>query len=132
MIEPADKPVGRIRFMDQQRVNLDGFAVEDPDLGLIALRSPHDPEPGLVISDGRVVEMDGVAEQDFDSLDAYIARHGLDLAVAAEVMALPSWPSSRSARMCREPRSSGCAQVPRRPSWPGCWPCSGPPSWGWP
>ena len=32
MTEPADKPVGRIRFMDQQRVNLDGFAVEDPDL----------------------------------------------------------------------------------------------------
>src|SRR6202161_2339170 len=88
MTEPADKPVGRIRFMDQQRVNLDGFAVEDPDLGLIALRSPHDPAPGLVVRDGRVMEMDGVAEQDFDSLDAYIARHGLDLAVAAEVLAL--------------------------------------------
>ena len=29
-----EQPVGRIRFMDQQRVNLDGFAVEDPDLGL--------------------------------------------------------------------------------------------------
>ena len=41
-----EQPVGRIRFMDQQRVNLDGFAVEDPELGLVALRSPHDPEPG--------------------------------------------------------------------------------------
>ena len=40
------RPVGRIRFMDQQRVNLDGFAVEDPGLGLVALHSPHDPEPG--------------------------------------------------------------------------------------
>jgi hypothetical protein len=28
MAVPADQPVGRIRFMDQQRVNLDGFAVE--------------------------------------------------------------------------------------------------------
>jgi len=26
--------------MDQQRVNLDGFAIEDPELGLTALRSP--------------------------------------------------------------------------------------------
>jgi len=105
MTEPADKPVGRIRFMDQQRVNLDGFAVEDPDLGLIALRSPHDPEPGLVISGGRVVEMDGVAEQDFDSLDAYIARHGLDLSVAAEVMALPDTELARRAVRPDVPRA---------------------------
>ena len=84
----AGQPVGRIRFMDRQRVNLDGFAVENPELGLVALRSPADPEPGLVIKDGRVTELDGVAEPDFDSIDAYIARHGLDLAAAAEVMSL--------------------------------------------
>jgi len=74
--------------MDQQRVNLDGFAVEDPDLGLTALRSPHDPEPSLVVADGHVVELDGVPEAEFDSIDAYIARHGLDLTVAEEAMAL--------------------------------------------
>jgi len=82
------RPVGRVRFMDAQRVNLDGFAVEDAGLGLVAMRSPYDPEPGLVIRDGRVVEMDGVPEDRFDSLDAYIARHGLDLAVAQEAMGL--------------------------------------------
>lgn len=60
--------MGRVRFMDQQRVNLDGFAVEDPDVGLIAMRSPYDPEPGLVIDRGRVVAMDGVEEADFDAL----------------------------------------------------------------
>ena len=75
--------------MDQQRVNLDGFAVEDPGLGLVALRSPGDPAPGLVISAGRVTELDGVAEPDFDSIDMYIARHGLDLTVAEEAMSLP-------------------------------------------
>jgi propanediol dehydratase large subunit len=85
----AGRPVGRVRFMDAQRVNLDGFAVEDADLGLVAMRSPHDPEPGLVIRDGRVTEMDGVPEDRFDSIDAYIARHGLDLAVAPEAMSLP-------------------------------------------
>src|SRR5262249_60624662 len=70
------RPVGRVRFMDAQRVNLDGFAVADAELGLVTMRSPYDPEPGLVIRDGRVTEMDGVPEERFDSLDAYIARHG--------------------------------------------------------
>jgi propanediol dehydratase large subunit len=83
-----DNRVGRIRFMDKQRVNLDGFAVEDPELGLTAMRSPRDPDPSLVITDGRVVELDGVPEAEFDSIDTYIARHGLDLAVADEAMSL--------------------------------------------
>ena len=85
----AGRPVGRVRFMDAQRVNLDGFAVENVDLGLVAMRSPYDPEPGLAIRDGRVTELDGVPEDRFDSLDAYIARHGLDLTVAQEAMGLP-------------------------------------------
>ena len=85
----AGQPVGRVRFMDAQRVNLDGFAVENADLGLIALRSPHDPAPSLAIAGGRVVELDGVSEDDFDTIDAFIAAHGLDLAVAEEAMALP-------------------------------------------
>jgi len=85
----AGRPVGRVRFMDAQRVNLDGFAVEDADLGLVAMRSPYDPGPSLVIRDGRVTEMDGVPEDRFDSIDAYIARHGLDLSVAQEAMSLP-------------------------------------------
>ncbi len=84
----ADQHVGRIRFMDQQRVNLDGFAHEDVDLGLIAMNSPADPRPSLVIEDGVVVELDGRAAADFDALDALIAGHGLDLSVAAEAMAL--------------------------------------------
>ena len=88
-IKAGGRPVGRVRFMDAQRVNLDGFAVEDAELGLVAMRSPYDPEPGLVIRDGRVTEMDGVPEDGFDSLDAYIARHGIDLAVAEEAMSLP-------------------------------------------
>ena len=71
----SERPVGRVRFMDAQRVNLDGFAREEPSLGLVALWSPDDPEPGLVISSGRVVELDGVPEASFDAIDAYIARH---------------------------------------------------------
>src|SRR5580692_8842560 len=85
----AGRPVGRVRFMIAQRVNLDGFAREDAGLGLVALRSPHDPEPSLAVRDGRVVELDGVPEASFDAIDAYIARHGLDLTASDEAMGLP-------------------------------------------
>lgn len=78
---------GRFRMMDEQRVNLDGFAERDPSLGLVSFGAPGDPEPSLRILDGRVVEMDGKAVDDFDALDHYIARYGLDLAVAEEAMA---------------------------------------------
>src|ERR1700728_384869 len=87
-VNTADQPVGRVRFMDAQRVNLDGFAKEEPGLGLIALRSPHDPEPGIRITGGRVVELDGVTEDNFDAIDALIARHGLDTGGAAAPAAL--------------------------------------------
>ena len=84
----VERPVGRVRFMDAQRVNLDGFAREEAALGLVALYSPDDPEPGLVVFDGRVVELDCVPEASFDAIDAYIARHGLDLTVSDEAMGL--------------------------------------------
>jgi propanediol dehydratase large subunit len=84
----SDERVGRIRFMDAQRVNLDGFAHENVDLGLVALRSPHDPDPSLVVRDGVVEEMDGRPAADFDTLDALIAAHGIDLTLADEAMAL--------------------------------------------
>ncbi len=116
------RPVGKVRFMDAQRVNLDGFAREDPGLGLVALRSPHDPEPGLVISSGRVVELDGVPEASFDAIDAFIARHGLDLQVANEVMALsdvelarrlvsPDVPRAEIVRLCAGATPAKLARV---------------------
>ena len=93
-------PVGRIRLMDAQPVNLDGFAAEDVALGLIALSSPDDPLPSLVVDDGKVVELDGRRARDFDAIDAFIAAHGLDLQVAAEAMA---YDDVALARMCVDP-----------------------------
>ena len=52
---------------------------EDPALGLVAFASPNDPEPSLAIEDGRVVELDGTPEADFDLIDEFIARHGIDV-----------------------------------------------------
>src|SRR3954449_1409661 len=89
MTADREPPIGRYRLMDAQDVNLDGFAVEDAALGLIAFDSPDDPAPSLLVAEGRVVELDGRRAEDFDVLDAYIAAHGLDLAVAAEAMAVP-------------------------------------------
>jgi propanediol dehydratase large subunit len=85
-VEPPP-PIGRFRFMDAQLVNLDGFAVEDPTLGLIAFDSPGDPMPSLAIEQGLVTELDGTRAEDFDLIDAFIAAHGLDLEVAEEAMA---------------------------------------------
>ncbi len=64
----ASTRIGRYRFMDAQAVNLDGFAVEDPRLGLVAFDSPDDPRPSLVVEGGRVVELDGRREDEFDVL----------------------------------------------------------------
>jgi propanediol dehydratase large subunit len=59
-----------------------------PELGLTALGGPNDPEPGLRLEKGRVVFMDGRSEDEFDALDHFIARYGLDLDVAAEAAGL--------------------------------------------
>jgi propanediol dehydratase large subunit len=59
-----------------------------PELGLVAAGGPNDPEPELVVEDGAVVRMDGRAASDFDVVDRFVVAHGLDLAIAAEAMAL--------------------------------------------
>lgn len=82
--------IGRFRFMNEQRVNLDGFATPDANLGLIAFDSPHDPQPSLTLHNGVVIEMDGKTSDDFDTIDQFIALHGLDLAIAEEAMAIDS------------------------------------------
>ena len=59
-----------------------------PELGLVAMNGPNDPEPGLELEDGRVVAMDGRPASDFDVIDHFVVRYGLDLEVAPEAMAL--------------------------------------------
>ena len=80
---------------------------EDPALGLVAFSSPFDPEPSIRLEDGRVVELDGKPEADFDLLDEFIARHGIDVSVAEEAMAIETL---AFARMIVDPA------VPPRPN----------------
>ena len=80
----------RYEIWDRRPLRLDTFAVEDPERGFCATNSPYDPRPSLKVENGCVAEMDGVAEPDFDMIDIFIARHHLDLEVAAEAMGIDS------------------------------------------
>jgi propanediol dehydratase large subunit len=53
------------------------------------MNGPNDPEPGVVVEDGRVVTLDGRREEEFDAIDRFVVRYGIDLEVAAEAAALP-------------------------------------------
>ncbi len=92
--------IGRFRFMDSQRVNLDGFATQNGDLGLIAFDGPADPEPSLIIENSVVLELDSRSREQFDLIDGFIAAHGIDLQVAQEAMALDE---THYARMLVDP-----------------------------
>ena len=80
----------RYDLWDERHLNLDRFAVEDPENGFCAAASPFDPKPSLVIEHGRIVEMDGVPVFEFDMIDEFIARHYFDLTITAEAMAIDS------------------------------------------
>ncbi len=58
------------------------------ELGLVAMDGPNDPAPSLVVSGGRVVELDGRREHEFDILDRFIALHAIDLEAAADAARL--------------------------------------------
>src|SRR4051794_35285752 len=87
-MQVEDEASARSAFLATRPISRDNLVPEDPALGLIAFSSPFDPEPSLRVEDGRIVELDGKAEADFDLLDEFIARRGIDLAVAEEAMAL--------------------------------------------
>jgi propanediol dehydratase large subunit len=58
------------------------------ELGLVALDGPNDPEPELVVKDGRVVRLDGRSEDEFDVIDRFLVRYGLDLDAATDAAQL--------------------------------------------
>jgi len=83
-----DEASARSSFYATRPISRDNLVPEDPVLGLVAFSSPFDPEPTLRIEQGRVVELDGKPEDEFDLIDEFVARRGLDLTVAEEAMAL--------------------------------------------
>jgi len=80
----------RYDLWDERHLNLDRFAVEDPENGFCASASPYDPKPSLVIENGSISEMDGIPASEFDMIDEFIARHYFDLTIAETAMAMDS------------------------------------------
>ena len=64
------------------------------------------PCPSLAIEDGAIVEMDGVASEDFDLVEIFIARHAIDLAVAERAMGTPSLDIARMIVDINVPRAA--------------------------
>ncbi len=80
----------RLDLSSRRAINQDSFIQEWPETGLILFDSPFDPKPGIRISQGRLCELDGKPEAEFDLIDRFIARYAIDLARAEEAMALDS------------------------------------------
>lgn len=78
----------RFAEWDARPLRHDLFAAENPEAGFSVFLSPHDPAPSLSVEGGRVTVMDGKAEADFDILDAFIAAHHIDPAMAEKAMAM--------------------------------------------
>src|SRR5438445_4637361 len=71
-------------------INQDSFIREWPETGLILFNSPGDPKPQIKIDQGRIIELDGKVEAQFDLIDRFIAHYAIDLSVTAESMAMDS------------------------------------------
>ncbi len=80
----------RFEILEKRDVNKDGFVKEWPEVGLIAMNSPNDPEPSIKIENGKVVELDGKKREDFDMIDLFIADYAINLDKALEVMKINS------------------------------------------
>lgn len=80
----------RFESLAKRPVNQDGFVDEWIEEGLIAMQSPNDPTPSIKIDNGEVVELDGKVKADFDLIDSFIAKYGIKLDKAEEVMAMDS------------------------------------------
>ncbi|MDT0348890.1 propanediol/glycerol family dehydratase large subunit [Pseudonocardia charpentierae] len=93
----------RTDILEDRPVNLDGFVEEWPEKGLVAMESAFDPEPGVRVEDGVIVELDGKPRADFDFMDTFIAAHAIDIATTEASMAVSS---DEIARMIIDPRTS--------------------------
>lgn len=80
----------RFEKLRQRDVNKEVFISELPELGLIVMDSPTDPKPSLEIREGRVVEMDGRSEAEFDAIDQFIAKYAINLTYAQTAMTMGS------------------------------------------
>ncbi len=80
----------RFEVLKNRPVNQDGFVQEWAEVGLVAMNGSNDPVPSIKISNGEVIELDGKSKDNFDSIDTFIARYGINLKNAEKVMSMSS------------------------------------------
>ncbi len=80
----------RFEVLEQRPVNQDGFVVEWPEVGMVAMGGPNDPKPSIKVENGKIVEMDGRTRDQFDMIDRFNADYAINAAVAEKMMAIPS------------------------------------------
>jgi propanediol dehydratase large subunit len=96
----------RFQARAKREINRDSFIQEWPETGLILFNSPADPRPQIRIQDGRIVELDGKPETEFDLLDRFIARRAIDVTAAEQAMATDSLAIARMLVDIAVPRAS--------------------------
>ena len=94
----------RFQSRSQREINKDSFIHEWPETGLILFNSPSDPKPQIRIVDGRITELDGKTEAEFDLIDRFIAEYAIDALQAEESMAMDSLDIARKLVDFRGPR----------------------------
>lgn len=80
----------RFEVLAARPVNQDGFVKEWPEVGMIAMNGPNDPQPSIKLVNGEIVELDGKKKADFDMIDTFIAKYAIRKDRAEEVCAMDS------------------------------------------
>lgn len=73
-------------FTKNKPVNLDVITNEFPEIGFITAGAPADPKASIKVKDGIVVEMDSKPRSEFDSIDYFIADHGINTSICEKAM----------------------------------------------
>ena len=93
----------RFEELEKRPIHQDTFVKEWPEEGFVAMMGPNDPKPSVNVENGKIVEMDGKKLEDFDLIDLYIAKYGINIDNVEKVMNMDS---TKIARMLVDPNVS--------------------------
>ena len=93
----------RFEELEKRPIHQDTFVKEWPEEGFVAMMGPNDPKPSVKVEYGKIVEMDGKKLEDFDLIDLYIAKYGINVDNVEKVMNMDS---TKIARMLVDPNVS--------------------------
>ncbi len=93
----------RFEELEKRPIHQDTFVKEWPEEGFVAMMGPNDPKPSVKVENGKIVEMDGKKREDFDLIDLYIAKYGINIDNVEKVMNMDS---TEIARMLVDPNVS--------------------------